>query len=280
MLMTWINRFITAMLIPVLMNPTSPVFLLKKAANQPKELYSISDSAVIEEEMHITAHRGVNAEAPENTLPAYQKAVEYGYYSAECDIKLTRDNVWVLAHYNFLGRRFWQQGLVSMTDFETLRGYSYCNGANFWEYEDLKIPTLDEFLDVFVGSKTRPQIEIKTSNYDMLYTVIDAVRAKGLASQAIIISFDLKQLQILREYDPDIELWYLCYAITQKKIDEAKSLGNCWLSADYATNTERTISKALDQNVNVSVWTVDTIKDAEKMYKLGMRYIETDRLRP
>ncbi len=276
----WINRIITAFLVPILMSPTSPVFLLKKAANQPKELYSISDSAVIEEKMHITAHRGVNAEAPENTLPAYQKAVEYGYYSAECDIKLTSDNVWVLAHNNNLGSKFWQQGLVAKTDFETLRTYTYCSGANFWTFPDLKIPTLDEFLDVFVGCETRPQIEIKTSNYDMLHTVIDAVRAKGLASQAIIISFDLKQLRILREYDKDIELWYLCYMITQKKIDEAKSLGNCWLSADYATNTVKTISKALDQNVGVSVWTVDTIKDAEKMYKLGMRYIETDRLRP
>ncbi len=280
MFMKWINRLITVALVPILMNPASPVFLLRQALNQPKELYSIADSAVIEEEMHITAHRGVNAEAPENTLPAYQKAVEYGYYSAECDIKLTSDNQWVLAHDSLLGTRFWQKGLVSRTDFDSIRSYTYKNGANFWLYPDLRIPTLDEFLDVFVGSKTRPQIEIKTSDYDMLYTVIDAVRAKGLAKQAIIISFDLKQLQILREYDADIELWYLCYGITQKKIDEAKSLGNCWLSADFATNTEKSISRALSQGVGLSVWTVDSVKDAERMYKLGMRYIETDRLRP
>ena len=280
MLLKQINRWIAALLVPLLLNPSSPAFLIKKAMNAPKELYSISDSAAIEEKMHITAHRGVNVEAPENTLPAYQKAVEYGYYSAECDIRLTRDNVWVLAHTSPLIGKFSLLGSVEKSDFADLRSCPYTNGTNFWQYPDLRIATLDEFLDVFVGSNTRPQIEIKTSNYDMLHTVVDTVRAKGLEETAILISFDLKQLQILREYDADIELWYLCYRITQKKIDEAKSLGNCWLSADFSLNSEKTISMALTQGVDLSVWTVDSVKDAERMYKLGMRYIETDRLRP
>ena len=204
--------------------------------------------------------------------------MELGYYSAECDIKLTSDNVWVLSHDSLVSGSFWQWGLISKTDFATLRTYTYNSGANFWLYPDLKIPTLDEFLDVFAGSDTRPQIEIKTSNYDMLHTVLETVRAKGMEKQAIIISFDLKQLQIIRELDPDIELWYLCYAITQKKIDEAKSLGNCWLSADRNMNNETTIKRALSQDVDLSLWTVDSIADAEKLYKMGVRYIETDRL--
>lgn len=274
----WINRIISAILVPLFMSAGSPVLYLQQMSNQPKELISIADSAVIEEPMHITAHRGVNGLAPENTLPSYELAVEHGYYSAECDIKLTSDNVWVLSHSSFVSSNFWQMGLISKTDFATLHSYPYKSGANFWMYPDLRIATLDEFLDVFAGSETRPQIEIKTSNYDMLHTVLEAVRAKGMEKQAIIISFNLKQLQIIRELDPDIELWYLVYAITQKKIDEAKTLGNCWLSADRKTNTEKTIRLALSQDVGLSLWTVDTVKDAEKLYTMGVRYIETDRL--
>ncbi len=274
----FINRIISVFLIPILMSTSSPIFLLKKAVNKPEPLIPLSQSTVIAEEMHITAHRGVNAQAPENTLPAYEKAVELGYYSAECDIKLTKDGVWVLSHDSLVSSSFWQVGLIKNTDFETLRTYDYNTGAGFWLYPDLKIPTLDEFLDVFVGSKTRPQIEIKTDDYDNLDTVLDAVNAKGLHDAAIIISFDLEQLQIIRELDPDIELWYLCYRISQKKIDEAKSLGNCWLSADVKVNTKKTITRALDQGVGLSLWTVDTVKKAEKLYDMGVRYIETDKL--
>ena len=277
-MLTWINRMIATLLVPVLLSTSSPLFWLREAMNRPKDLIDLNQSTVIEEEMHITAHRGVNAQAPENTIPAYEKAVELGYYSAECDIRLTTDNVWVLAHTSPLISKFSMLGTVEKSDFATLRSYTYTHGTNFWEYPDLRIATLDEFLDVFVGSKTRPQIEIKSSNYDMLYTVVDAVKAKGMEKSAIIISFDLKQLQTIRAYDPDIELWYLVYRIKQKDIDVAKSLGNCWISADFSLNNEKTIRMTLSQDVPLSLWTVDTIKDAEKLYNMGMRYIETDRL--
>ena len=277
-MLNWINRIISTLLIPVLLSTSSPLFMLRQAQNRPKDLIDLRQSTVIQEEMHITAHRGVNAQAPENTLPAYEKAVELGYYSAECDIRLTSDNVWVLAHTSPLISKFSMLGTIEHTDFDTLRQYSFTHGTNFWAYPDLRIATLDEFLDVFEGSDTRPQIEIKTSNYDMLYTVVDAVRAKGMEEKAIIISFDLKQLQTIREYDSDIELWYLVYHIKQKDIDAAKSLGNCWLSADFNLNNEKTIRMSLSQDVPLSLWTVDSIRDAEKLYAMGMRYIETDRL--
>lgn len=275
-----INRFISAVLIPILLSAWSPVPALMHARWQPKELVGISQSEVMEEDVFITAHRGVNGIAPDNTIPAYEKAVACGYYSAECDIRLTKDNQWVLYHDPFLISKFWRLGTVEHTDFETLRTYRYAAGTNYWKYPDMQIPTLDEFLDVFIGSSTRPQIEIKSSNYDMLHTVVDAVRAKGLEKQAIIISFDLKQLQTIRDYDEEIELWYLVYRIKPKNIDEAKALGNCWISADRNLNSENTIAPVLEQGVGLSLWTVDSVKDAEKLYRMGVRYIETDRLCP
>ncbi|MGN1480164.1 MAG: glycerophosphodiester phosphodiesterase [Acutalibacteraceae bacterium] len=277
MFIKFFNRFIAAVLVPLFMAPCSPVFLIMKHFNEPFDLIPLSESAVIDtSEVYLTAHRGVTAVAPENTIPAYEKAVELGYYSAECDIRLTKDNVWVLSHNDYINRRMWQVGKISETDYDELVTYKYKNGSNFWQ-EGLKMPTLDEFLDVFVGSSTRPQIEIKTKNYDMLDTVIDAVKAKGLEKSAIIISFDLEQLKVLRSLDKDIELWYLVYRITQDNIDEAKSVGgNVWLSADFAVNDSDSINLAAESGVDVSFWTVNKLEDAEKLYNLGVRYIETD----
>ena len=274
----YINRLLAAFLVPILMNVSSPLAALQQYRFQPKDMVDLGQSSVIQEKMYITAHRGVNALAPENTIPAYEKAVELGYYSAECDIRLTRDNVWVLAHTSPLASKFSMLGRVEGSFYDTLRQLPYSHGTNYWLYPELRIATLDEFLDVFVGKKTRPQIEIKTNDYDSLNSVVDAIRAKGLRKKAIIISFDLKQLQTIRAYDSKIELWYLVYRIKQKDIDAAKALGNCWISADYHMNTEKTIRRAIDQNVPLSLWTVDTVRDAEKLYGMGLRFIETDRL--
>lgn len=262
-----------------LLGPFSPFEGLRKAYNKPKELISLAKSEPeIASEMHITAHRGVNMLAPENTIPAYEKSVELGYYSAECDIKQTSDGEWVLYHDPILFTRFQKFGTVGDKDLKTIKSYEYKTGAAFWQYPGLRIPTLDEYLDCFVGSKTRPQIEIKTSNYDSLSSVVEAVKKKGLEKEAIIISFDYEQLEEIRKADKDIELWYLVYKIKQSDIDKAKSLGNCWISADFGLNDEKTIKLCTEQDVGLSLWTVNKPADAKKLYDMGVRYIETDLL--
>ena len=274
-----IAAVLCAILLWFLFGTFSPFEGIRKAYYKKGELISLADTVPdIADEIHLTAHRGVNLLAPENTVPAYEKAVKLGYYSAECDIKQTKDGTWVLYHDPILYTRFQKFGAVGDKDLKTIKSYPYKTGAAFWEYPNLRIPTLDEFLDVFQDTETRPQIEIKTSNYDSLLSVLDAVKAKGLEKRAIIISFDLDQLKEIRKADKEIELWYLVYKIKQKDIDEAKNLGNCWLSADYGMNNEKNIRMCLEQDVGLSLWTVDKPEDVQKLYNLGVRYIETDKL--
>ncbi len=225
--------------------------------------------------IYITAHRGVTSVAPENTLPAYQKAVELGYYTAECDIQLTKDNIWVLHHNDNLSM-FEKEGKIEDYTLRELRTFKYKHGANC-DTEGLTVCTLDEYLDVFVGTDTRPQIEIKCDNYDLLYTIVEAITEKGLEKSALVISFDLGQLKKIHEINPDIELWYLIGKITQENIDEAKAIGdNVWLSPHYDANDAESIKLALDNKIGVSFWTVNTVEDAKRLYNLGVRYIETD----
>lgn len=225
--------------------------------------------------IYITAHRGVTAVAPENTLPAYIKSVELGYYTAECDIQLTKDNVWVLHHNDDLAM-FEKEGKIKDYTLDELRTFKYKRGSNC-DTEGLSICTLDEYLDVFVGTNTRPQIEIKCDNYDLLYTVVDAIMEKGLEKSALVISFDLGQLKKIHELNPNIELWYLIGKITQENIDEAKAISdNVWLSPHYDANDAESIKLALDNKIGVSFWTVNTVEDAKRLYDMGVRYIETD----
>ena len=70
---------------------------------------------------------------------------------------------------------FCQKGKIEDITYDEVRTFTYKSGPDFWKYKDLKICSFEEYLDVFVGTNTRPQIEIKTETYDMLYTVVEAI---------------------------------------------------------------------------------------------------------
>ena len=274
-----LNKIISLVLVPIYFCSALPPYHIAKLFNQPEELISISEEGVgsADDPIFLTAHRGVSALAPENSIPAFEEAVNYNYYSAECDIHLTKDDQWIIIHNSSVDARFCQIGEVSEYTLEELKTFSYKGGANFWKYEDLRIPTLEEYLDIFVDTDTRPQIEIKEDGCDMLETVVNAIEEKGLTEQAIIISFDIEQLNYVHQIEPDIELWYLVDEITPENIAEVKAVGdNVWLSANFSVNNTETIKLAVDAGVGISFWTVNTIEDAEMLYDMGIRYMETD----
>lgn len=278
-MMNILNKIITLILVPIyfcVISPTYPVLVL---FNQPKELISLSENGVgtADDPVYLTAHRGVHALAPENSLPSFEEAVNNGYYSAECDIQLTKDNKWVVIHNAEVDGRFCQYGKIADLTLEELKTFSYNWGANIWKYKDSRIPTLEEYLDVFVGTDTRPQIEIGVENYDMLYSIVEAINERNLEDQAIVLTYNLKQLKMIRELNPNIELWYLVDEMTPEIIAQAKELGDdVWLSASYDKNTEENIKLAKSEGINFSLFTVNTLEEAKALYDMGVRYIETD----
>ena len=272
----------TAALLSALLSVMSPLLILTHPmASVSKRIDGTEDDPI-----YLTAHRGVNFRAPENSIDAFQAAVDMGYYSAETDIHLTKDNVWVVNHNSSIKKYY--NGNVNIEDctYEELLKYHMRGGTGLLTAmarrgDVLRIPTLEEYLDVFVGSETRPQIELKTGGTDGLDLMLEQIEAKGLTEQSIVISFDAPQLHYLREKAPDLELWLLCGEITQDEIDEAASIGgNIWLSCSWEENTIETLKMAKDADIPVSMWTVDKIKDAKSLYEAGFRYMETDRLSP
>ena len=278
-MLSLINKIITLILVPIYFSVLSPTYPILVLFNQPKPLISLSENGVgsAEDPVYLTAHRGVNALAPENSLPSFEEAVNNGYYSAECDIQLTKDNKWVVIHNAEVDGRFCQYGKIADLTLQELKTFSYNWGPNVWKYKDSRIPTLEEYLDVFVGTDTRPQIEIGIPNFDMLYSIVDAITERGLVDQTIVLTYNLEQLAAIHKLNPDIELWYLVDEMTPEIIAQAKVLGdNVWLSASYDKNTEENIRLAKSAGINFSLFTVNTVEEAKALYYMGVRYIETD----
>jgi glycerophosphoryl diester phosphodiesterase len=98
------------------------------------------------------AHRGSTHMAPENTLPAYEKAIELGYDYAEVDVNYTKDGVPVLMHDDKVDRTTDGKGPVSDFTLEEIKKLD----AGSWfgkeaKFKGTRVPTLEEALQTMQG---------------------------------------------------------------------------------------------------------------------------------
>lgn len=94
----------------------------------------------------ICAHRGDVAVAPENTIPAFESAVEKGVGMIEFDVQLSKDDRLILMHDATINRTTNGKGLVNRLTFDQLRALD----AGTWydkSFSDTQIPTLEEALN-------------------------------------------------------------------------------------------------------------------------------------
>lgn len=236
-------------------------------------------------DIQLIAHRGFSAQAPENTLPAYTKAGEAGFWGAECDIYRTTDGKWVLMHDNYLYRLMKDAKLekVDSMTYDELMQFTYDNGANIQDYPDLKVTLLEDYLDECLKYSMTPVIEYKSKkNYEYLGEVVEIIKEKDALDKCVIISFQLDALQEFRKYDKDVPMFYLVQNITDEKIEEAKTLGNAGINfnASKKKNDEAAVKKIIDAGLPVACWTVDDKDTLQKMYDWGVRIFTTNAITP
>jgi glycerophosphoryl diester phosphodiesterase len=227
---------------------------------------------------HLTAHRGLSAIAPENTLPAYEAAGKTGGYAAiECDAYCTTDNVWVIMHDNDVKKMTDRKGKVTDFSYEELRNMRFDNGANYKDFDDLHVCTIKEYIDVCKKYGCRPQIEIKDGRVEKLKPFYELLKEEGILDSVIVISFNFNALKYLRSLDSDLEIWYIVSFITNKVIERAKeqNFGVNFRAQTYARN-QKDIQKIHDAGLTSSCWTVDTPELLNTMLEAGVEYITTN----
>src|ERR1700685_4539839 len=95
----------------------------------------------------VIAHRGASGHAPENTLAAFERAVQLGAGFIETDIRLTRDARFVAIHDDTLERTTNGRGAVNM---HTVAELQELNAGHWFdrEFSGQYIPTLEEVLEI------------------------------------------------------------------------------------------------------------------------------------
>ena len=151
----------------------------------------------------VCAHRGDRANAPENTLSAFQSAVDLGVEAVEFDIHLTADNKIVVIHDDDVARCSNGAEKIRRLRLGPLRRLDFGSWFNP-RFRGERIPTLDEALELMRG-KAIPVIEIKHDKEDyspeiecLLLRTLDT---HEMRRSVMVISFDGRILKRLHEKD-------------------------------------------------------------------------------
>ncbi len=253
---------------------------------RPKDTVSIkSISAVNINEITLTAHRGLSAIEPENTLPAFKAACEAKYNYVEFDIEPTSDGKWIVLHDDDLRRTTNGHGKITERTLAEVSALKIDNGANIENYTDLRVPTFEEtmaLLDRYYPN-TKPMIEIKSigkNNLDSLIEFFKDYAARGRST--IVISFDKDIIDTLYKECPEQTYWLLTSELSDEAVDFCKNHGNmrAAFNGNNAKNTDSVINAAIDAGIPLAAWTVDSPDTLKNLYDLGVRYFTTNCITP
>ncbi|MFO7917851.1 MAG: glycerophosphodiester phosphodiesterase [Anaerolineae bacterium] len=227
----------------------------------------------------IIAHRGASAVAPENTLAAFEAAVEAGADGVELDVMRCRSGELVVVHDDTVDRTTDGSGLVRTISKDSLRMLD----AGSWfglEYAGQRIPTLEEAL-AFVERGIRLNIEIKSQmlrSEGLEEEIADMIRAQRCEDRVLISSFNPLVLMRMKDVAPELQRGLL-YAP-----GSLRSSPRIWrhfvqpqaLHPHHNVVDEEYIHWARDNGYRVNVWTVNEAARMREMTALGVDGIITD----
>ena len=208
----------------------------------------------IADKFAVIAHRGASARAPENTLAAFDLALEMGAKHIELDIRTTRDGRVAVLHDPTLDRTTNGSGPVSETDWADVRKLD----AGAWfgpEFAGQRVPSLDEALQRCQG-KARLHIELKDGAPDMAAKTLDLIESRGMAGQVALISFRKEWLAKVRALAPDIQTGYLVREADDEAVAWAKANGVGSICPKEESLTPELVPILHEQGLGARFWSV------------------------
>ncbi|MGI3169053.1 glycerophosphodiester phosphodiesterase family protein [Pseudooceanicola sp. C21-150M6] len=150
----------------------------------------------------ITGHRGAGGLHPENSLTGFRRAAELGCDAIEFDVHPTRSGALLVIHDATLERTTSGRGAVTDLDAEAQRDVRLKGSSE-------PIPTLDQVLETLAPCPAKLHVEIKADAQGDRYpgvvgAVTERLQAHGLASRAVLTSFDPEVLEEARAQQSDI----------------------------------------------------------------------------
>lgn len=228
------------------------------------------------------AHRGASGSglAPENTLAAFERAIQIGVDAVELDVRSTRDGVIVVMHDPTVDRTTNREGPVDELTYAQLREAS----AGGWfgpQFEGERIPTLQEVLDL-VRHRALAVVEIK-SNW-IAEQVLRAAHEVDVMDQIVVQSFESETVRRVNAVDPSVPTALLVGNLptqpsrirARRVAGDVLAVGANILNVWHAALTPPFFEEMRRRGVTVWTWTVDEETVLRDVIQMGVQGIITN----
>lgn len=227
----------------------------------------------------VIAHRGFSLTVPENTLAAFQAALDAGADILETDVHLSKDGHVVISHDPDLTRLLGVSGLVSDFTAKELASMDLGGGHGF--------PTLVDALEAF----PRQRFNIDLKERPVVDAFVDVIRQMKAEDRVLIASFDETNRALAAKALPTVvssaspphflegrlrtwlglptDSWTLPEGLVALQIPPTRY--------GLAMVTPSLIRAAHKKGLEVHVWTINDPADMARLWDMGVDGIVTDR---
>ena len=231
------------------------------------------ENVAIFHETKVMAHRGASTETPENTMAAFQKAIDDMADYIELDVQLTSDGEVIVMHdsnaYRTTGV---DENIANMTYKEVRR-----LDAGSWysvEYKGEKVPGLREVLELAQG-KIKLNIELKPADNseELARKTVALIEKYNMENDCVITSFSSSALSAAKSCDENIRVGYILSAAYGDYYD-MKNID--FFSVNAAFLSKRTIDAIHNSGKQVYAWTVNNKDSIKNLTNKGVDGVITD----
>ena len=231
------------------------------------------------------AHRGVSTDFPENTMPAFQGAIDQGYKFIELDPNFTKDNQCVLMHDATINRTCRKADGSSVGDAKiSINAITYAElsaydagifkGAKF---KGTKVPLLSEVAELVKGTGVALKLDNKIWNYTDEQVEIILQIASTSGADIGITCKTIQQVEFVATLFPGMTIHY-DGPISKAAVDALKLFNEgrdlyIWVGIDSATAK---ICEQVKEVGHLGLWTLKTEEQLQKAIGFGAEVIETN----
>lgn len=231
------------------------------------------------ERVLVIGHRGASACAPENTLPAFERAIAAGADLVELDYFHSAEGVPVVLHDYTLDRTTNAEEVLGQPKLKVTERSLADLGrldAGSWFHADFagtRLPTLSESLDLIQSGSTT-LIERKGGD---AATCVKLLRQKGILDRVVVQSFDWDYVADCHREHPDLVLAALGRGpLAEKQLDKLAKTGARIVGWRHNDVTPEAIRLVHERGYRAWVYTVNDLARAKELIEAGIDGIITD----
>lgn len=239
--------------------------------------FAKGDYSIRMEEIHaiaVTAHRGASTVYPENTMAAFEGAMEQGADWIELDVQQSRDGYIFVSHdTNFkritgVDKNSWE---MDYEDIAKLDAGSFLSS----EFADETMPLLTDVIEFAKLHNLKLNIELKPTGYetDFEKSVVDIINDEFFAGSCVVTSQKYQVLKNVKAYDEDIKTIY----VTSLAYGDVGHLDAAdGYSVEASSISEQLVERVHNEGKEIYGWTVNTKAGVNRLIRLGVDNIITD----